>query len=322
MRADPVAIDEVGPGLFRIEEPDGERILCEFVLRFDRGLLVVDAGLPGSPARTILPLVQGLEGERSELTLLLTHPDADHCGGTAELLGARPGLETIAHAADCDLLGDPERTIRERYEPFAGSDGIMVSDAARARMRSRLGGPFAVSRPLAGEERIGPGHVLQAPGHSAGHAAVWLPGTRTMVAGDAVMATGIRKRDGSLLYPPQFVSPAQYRSTIDRFGRLDIELLLCAHEPPIRGSAVADFLDESRRAVDRIEALSLDALAQGADTLAGACEAVHAAYGGLPDGGAYDLASSVAGVLMELVGAGAVSVAESARPRKFRLENA
>jgi glyoxylase-like metal-dependent hydrolase (beta-lactamase superfamily II) len=326
MTRDSVVVNELAPGLFRLEELDGERSLCQFVVRGERGVLIVDSGLPGSPARTILPLLGGLEHQPSEVTLLLTHPDSDHCGGTAELRAAYPELQTTAHAADCTLLGDPERTISERYERFAGSDGIVLTAAARARSASRLGAPFEVTRPLTAEVELDLGattcHVLHAPGHSAGHAAVWLPELRTMIAGDAVMGSGIRKRDGSLLYAPQFLSPETYRRTIDRFGELDIDLLLCAHEPPIRGAAVDDFLAESRRAVDRLEALTRDALAHRADTLASVCAAVHGGYGGLPDGGERDLALTVAGILAELASGGEVSVDDDARPRTFRREPA
>jgi glyoxylase-like metal-dependent hydrolase (beta-lactamase superfamily II) len=326
MTRDSVAVDEPVPGLFRLEEPDGERFVCQFVVAGERGALIVDSGLPGSPARTILPLLEALPQRPAELTLLLTHPDSDHCGGTAELRAARPDLQTVAHAADCALLGDPERTISERYERFASSDGIALSAAARDRARSRLGPPFRVGRPLAAEMELDLGgvacHILHAPGHSAGHAAVWLPGQRAMIAGDAVMGSGIRKRDGSLLYAPQFLSPATYRRTIDRFGALGVDLLLCSHEPPMRGAAVEDFLAESGRAVDRLEGLTRDALARGADTLAGVCAAVHGAYGELPQGGAPDVASTVAGILAELASSGEVTVDEDARPRTFRLEAA
>jgi glyoxylase-like metal-dependent hydrolase (beta-lactamase superfamily II) len=319
-----VVLDELADGLFRLEEPDGERSLCQFVVRGERGLLIVDAGLPGSPQRTILPLLDRLERAPSELTLLLTHPDSDHVGGVAELCAARAGLQTTAHAADCALIGDPERTIGERYERFAASDGIVLSEAARARSRARLGSPYAVARPLSGEVELDLGgaicHLLHTPGHSAGHAAVWLPELRTLIAADAVMGAGIRKRDGSLLYAPQFLSPATYRRTIDRIAELDVDLLLCSHEPPLRGEAVADFLTASRGAVDRIEALTRDALTQGAETLAELCVVVHGAYGGLPGGGAPDLALSVAGVLAELANAGEVGVDEATFPRTFRLE--
>jgi glyoxylase-like metal-dependent hydrolase (beta-lactamase superfamily II) len=326
MIAEGVAVDEPAPGLFRLEEPDGERFVCQFVVRGERAVLIVDSGLPGSPARTILPLLERVAQRPSELTLLLTHPDSDHCGGTAELKAAHPDLQTMAHAADCTLLGDPERTISERYERFATSDGIVLSAAARERSLSRLGPPFEVTRPLAAEVQLDLGgtscHVLHAPGHSAGHAAVWLPELRTMIAGDAVMGAGIRKRDKSLLYAPQFLSPSTYRRTIDRFGELDIDLLLCSHEPPMRGAAVGEFLSESLLAADRLEALTRDALTRGADTLAGVCAAVHADYGDLSDSGAPDLALTVAGILAELASGGEVSVDDDARPRKFRLETA
>ena len=317
-----VSVEEVAAGLYRLEEDDSGRALCQFVVAGATRALVVDTGLPESPSGGILPLLVELGIEEDPL-VLLTHPDADHCGGTSAVLTARPASEVIANAQDCRLLGDPERTIAERYQRYAISDGLVASETVLRLMRARLDGTYQVTRPLDSEELLDLGdrhcRILCVPGHSMGHGAAWLPDTRVLIAGDAVMGRGIRNRDGSLLYAPQFLSPAAYRATIKRIQVLGVDLLLCAHEPPRNGREVDDFLSESLAALDDLTQLVTDALAAGATTLAAICASAHEGYGDLPPDRSADLASSVAGILVERATAGSVAIDDSVSPRQFTL---
>ncbi len=312
---------EVALGVYRFEASDGPRIVCQAAVVGTDRAIIVDSGLPETPARLLAPFVQTVASPRT-VTLLLTHPDSDHTGGTAGLGEAWPEIEIAAHEADRALLGSARRTIEGRYEAFAASDGIALTDAARARATARLGGPFTVSRWLTGDFELGLGGVdcrlVHLPGHSAGHMGVWLPESRTLIGGDAVMGRGIPKCDGELLYGPQFVDPSVYLGTIDRIENLAPDLLLLAHEQPLFGDAVGAFLEASRESVRRMEQLTLDAVGNGAVTLLEVCAYVHERYGGLPDGGAADLAPSVAGILAAQEAAGDVVCDTTARPRRFR----
>jgi glyoxylase-like metal-dependent hydrolase (beta-lactamase superfamily II) len=317
-----MSVEEVATNVYRLEDDDGGRALCQFVVAGRTRALVVDTGLPGSPLTGILPLLDEL-GIGNDPLVLLTHPDADHCGGTGTLVAARPASELIVNAPDAGLFGNPEQTIAERYQPFAVSDGIVATQAALSRMRARLGQPYRITRRLDWEEQadIGGRHcrILLVPGHSRGHGAAWLPDMRILIAGDAVMGRGIRNLDGSLLYAPQFFSPTAYRKTIERIQSLDVDLLLCAHEPPRAGRAVAEFLMESLAALDELKWQVGDALAKGDTNLAGICASVHDGYGDLPTGRSADLATSVAGILVERATAGSVAIDDSVFPRQFTL---
>jgi glyoxylase-like metal-dependent hydrolase (beta-lactamase superfamily II) len=307
--------------VYRFEASDGPRIVCQAAVVGTERTVIVDSGLPETPARLLVPFVQTVAAPR-EITLILTHPDSDHVGGTAGFSAACPKLEVAAHEADRALLGSAQRTIQGRYQAFAASDGIVFTDAARARATARLGGPFTVSRWLTGDVELFLGGVacrlVHLPGHSAGHMGVWLPESRTLIGGDAVMGRGIPKCDGELLYGPQFLDPGTYLATIDRIESLAPELLLLAHEQPLSGEAVGAFLEASRAAVHLIEQLTLDAVADRAATLMEACSYVHERYGGLPEGGAADIAPSVAGILVRQERAGNVVYDQSGSPRRFR----
>jgi len=309
---------EIAPGVLRLQEPDGPRFICQFVVRGSEATLIVDAGLPRSARRTILPALGAPCGRH---ILLITHPDSDHCGGTADLVAALPGLEVIAHEADAGALGDPERTIEARYRRYT-ADGVEPDEQALARLRARLGGPFALARTFTDGHELDLGGrtcgLLHLPGHSDGHTGAWLPEVRVLVAADAAMGSGIRKLDGELLYAPQFLSPSIYRHTLDRIAALRPATMLCTHEPPLEGAAIGEFLDASRAAVDWFEQEVAAALRAGARTLPEICAAVHRAHAGLPDARPSDLVMSVAGILDAMVTAGGAHVARTPAGRAWR----
>ena len=108
----------------------------------------------------MVPLVERL-GER-ELIVLITHPDSDHLGGTAELLAARPGARVLAGALDVPLVGNPERIVRDRYARFAVHDDVPFGEAAAERAFDRAGPSFA-----------GTEAVPRTPAWSSGAAPSW-----------------------------------------------------------------------------------------------------------------------------------------------------
>lgn len=316
-------INEIVPGLVRTEEIDGTRLLCQFLLYSDEQLTIVDAGLPSSPFSTIVPAIEKLSLERPHTTLVLTHPDADHCGGTASLRAAYPWLKTLAHESDVALLGNPGGTIAGRYEAFAQTDGLRLDRLARARATARFGAAFDVDERITGDRWFDQGNrraaVVHIPGHSDGHVGVWLPGPRALIAGDAIMGYGIRNCDGSLLYPPQFFSRAFYEATLDRVEAMDVDILLCAHEAPMTGTAVANFIEDSREAVRLLEANVRQALTGGAESLANVCQAVGGTYPGLSPDRWMDLAPSVSALLLDLQATGNVTVDSAGEIRHFSL---
>jgi glyoxylase-like metal-dependent hydrolase (beta-lactamase superfamily II) len=310
---------ELSEGIWSCEQDDGPRIVREVVIAGDDAVLVVDTGLPGVGRDELLPLVERL-GER-ELIVLITHPDSDHLGGTAELLAARPGARVLAGALDVPLVGDPERIVRDRYARFSVHDDVPFGEAAAERAIDRAGPPFTGTEAVGANTRLELGgrtvEIIPTPGHSPGHISAWVPDAGLLVAADAIMGNGIPTRDGKLMIAPMYGPPDAYRETIERVRALPVRMLATGHEPIIRDGEIGTFLDVSRAASDRLAQLVEGALDETPRTLLELCVRVHAAYGGLPDDRKADLALTVDGHLAELVAAGRADVT-SADPRRFR----
>ncbi len=211
--------------------------------------------------------------------------------------------------------------IRDRYARFSQRDDVPFGTAAAERARTRAGRPFSGAEAALPGARVELGgraaEIIATPGHSAGHVSAWIAGAGLLAAGDAVMGNGIPTRDGGLMIPPMYAPPEAYRETIERVGALPLHILATGHEPILEGEAIAAFLDASRTASARLAELVAAAVDPAPRTLLELCGRVHAAYGGLPDERAADLAMTVDGHLSDLIAAGLV-VVTSDNPRSFR----
>lgn len=316
-----MSVSELRPGLFRLEEPDGRRRLCQAVVTGKQVTLVVDAGLPESPARSVLPLLSSLGVDGQRVVLVLSHPDADHRGGAPVLRETLPELEVWGHELDEEQLCDPEVALARRYLAFAASDGIAPAPDRLEAIRSRLGRPIRLDRALSGNTALDLGErrveILHMPGHSPGSVVAWLPEERAAVIADAAMSRGIPFEDGGLMYPPMYAPPGAYLDTIGRLESLRPDLIVSGHEPPLEGPEVACFLAASREAADRLSLLVRGTLGSLPRTLAELCSAVADSYGDLPPDGGTSLAMTVDGIVRDLVAAGEAEV-ESGPPRRFR----
>jgi glyoxylase-like metal-dependent hydrolase (beta-lactamase superfamily II) len=283
--------------------------------------LVVDAGLPESPGRGLLPLLSSMGLDRRPVVLVLTHPDADHRGGAPVLRDALPKLEVWGHELDREQLSDPEVALAKRYLAFAASDGLGPAPDRLEAMRSRLGRRVRLDRALTDDTTLDLGgrraEILHTPGHSPGSVVAWLPEERAALIADAAMSRGIPFEDGSLMYPPMYAPPGAYLDTIARLEALGPSLIISGHEPPLEGPEAAHFLVASREAAHLLSLLVRAALGPRPRTLAELCSAVADSYGNLSPHATTSLAMTVDGVLQDLVAGGQAEV-ESGPPRSFR----
>lgn len=155
----------------------------------------------------------------------LTHAHPDHQGASPRVcaeLGVPfwVGERDIAAAENPDLIGE-----RQPSHPVA-----------QFFFRVCTGPGHTVDRPLREGDRVGSFEVLDVPGHSAGHIALWRESDRVLVAGDVLNSANVFTGLPGLRLPYDFFTPdpEENRRSSKRLGELEPELVLLGHGPPVR----------------------------------------------------------------------------------------
>jgi glyoxylase-like metal-dependent hydrolase (beta-lactamase superfamily II) len=263
--SEPIERTEVAPGVHRLAWAVGAKPMALYLLASDR-LVLVDTGMPDTPETVYLPAIRTIGRRPEEVALvLITHADADHIGGNAEVRRLFPNALLACHARDARLASDPALLVAERYDALWEEHRIRYDRSVFDVLESWMGPAEPMDLLLSGGEQFRfRGHewlsVLELPGHTAGHIGVHHPGERWAVVADAVFGRVQRNADGSPAAPPPYLDVAAYRRTIARLRGLDLELLLTCHYPVMRGAEIADFLDASEAFVDDAERVTEELL--------------------------------------------------------------
>jgi glyoxylase-like metal-dependent hydrolase (beta-lactamase superfamily II) len=264
---------EVAPGIHRIESDLGPRFMCQYLLAGEERTLLVDTGMPETPATVIGPYLESIGRSLEDLDLvLITHADVDHSGGKAAIRERSPRALLACHELDRRWIESADAMVNENYlwhEPYGFEE---PDEQARKELRDGCGpdAPVDVGLRSGGTVRLGPGRrveILHLPGHTLGHLGVWDPGSRAAVIVDAVLESGIYDRAGNRLIPPRIYDLEAYRATIRRLGALEPDLLLTAHYPVMGREEARAFLDRSLQFTAELEAGVREELSRGVTDL-------------------------------------------------------
>jgi glyoxylase-like metal-dependent hydrolase (beta-lactamase superfamily II) len=275
-------VTEIGDRTWRLESQLGGRNVFQYLLASEDGdeLLLVDTGTSATPHEVVLPALRrlGLAPEALRLAVV-THSDLDHQGGLAALLDLCPNALSACGFADRPMVGRPEQLIRDRYQPYLREHGLGYDAGEERWMRAYYGAPVEIDVTLSGGERLRVGErtleALHAPGHSAGHLALYERETGRLFSSDAVHWSGCPGADGVPALCPTYEEVDPYLATIEMIEELAPGELHSGHWPARSGAEVAEFLAESRAFVERVDAVVLARLDEGDATLAELCEAVQ-----------------------------------------------
>lgn len=198
------------------------------------GDVLVDAATRHSGRR----IMRQLEGR--EITAhVLTHAHPDHQGASHEI---------------CTKLGIPY-WVGEADIP-AAEDGDMVSrqpkHPAPKISAALFGGPgHSVDRALHESDEVAGFQVLDVPGHSAGHIALWRESDRTLILGDVLNNLNTLTGMPGLHQPPDFFTPdpVRNRESARRLAALEPALVCFGHGAPLR---------DSKKLVDFVASLPAD----------------------------------------------------------------
>ena len=320
-----MTVQEVAPGIYRIESVLGPRPFAQYLLRDERSLLV-DTGITTTPDEVILPAFQELGLDPAELDYVLnTHADVDHFGGNAAIRAAAPRAIVCVHVADCDWIGDRERILRERYGWYAAHGPEADYDAdTKDWLRNAMGPDVPVDLHLVGGEvfRLGPHlsvEVLHLPGHSLGHIGLWDPASRSAIITDAALGAGLLNNEGEVIHPPPYMLLDEYEATVRRLLGLAPERLLTAHYAVMEGALVERFLEESLDFVARAQS-AIEAEIEKSDdvTIAGLMSALNPALGPFTSM-ANELGGPIRAHLHELVASGRIEEVPSRQLPAWRV---
>jgi glyoxylase-like metal-dependent hydrolase (beta-lactamase superfamily II) len=184
---------------------------------------IVDTGVPGSE-ETILAAVEELGRSRDDVSdIVITHADGDHVGSLTALV-EQTGATVWAGTHEADVI-----------EGQAAARGGDVKRTASVDNRFAPGDTL----PLQGGIE-----TIATYGHTAGHVALFLPGDRILIAGDA-----LTHRAGLAGSSPQNTAdPAEARAAVSALAALRPESIVFGHGDSIVGGG-AEQLEELDRSL-------------------------------------------------------------------------
>lgn len=210
--------------------------------------VLVDTGMPGSaPAIRELTKQEGTGGLPLK-TILLTHQDIDHIGGLPDFQAAEAPT-VYAHPDDEGAINGTQPMLKMTPERMAGflqqmteSVRIQFEQAYLHPTRPNVDRRFADGEtlPIAGGLV-----VIHTPGHTPGHVSLYHRPSKTLIAGDAMVA-----RDGRLAGPNPPVTPnmEQAIESLRKFQAYEIERVICYHGGLVQGDIqeqIAKLVDPS-----------------------------------------------------------------------------
>ncbi len=227
---------QVGDGIYRL----GTAIHNFYLITEGGKATVVDAGC----SKELPKLEQGLASigmKRDDVeAIILTHAHADHIGFAAEAQAAGTEVrisEIEEPIATGDQVGD-QMKVRQlplwklgTWKFLIGLLRVGVTNAPRVKSVVTFADGDVLDLP-------GGPEVVYSPGHTIGHASFYLPQSKTLLTGDALVTRDLlNHRDAApQMMPDVFhTDPAQARASLEVLGALDTELILPGHGSPYHG---------------------------------------------------------------------------------------
>jgi glyoxylase-like metal-dependent hydrolase (beta-lactamase superfamily II) len=315
--------------------PEAHLIECEMggrplylpLLVEDDEALLIDCGTRAHAGHEIPQYLSQLGLAEDALAwLVITHPDADHCGGVGEMKRRFPNLRIACGDADRALVESPDVLFRFRYDAYRQAHGVFYDPETARNIRECCSGPQAVTLTFTGGEtlRLGGSRILEIwhlPGHSHGHLGVFDRNHQTLFYGDAIQGAGYKSLAGSWALCPTYLYVEPYLQTIRAIENSGTTRIVGCHWPVHEGGdEIRKFCAESRNFVtlaDRLIHQYLGAHPSGA-TLLELCESLSPKLGEWPVALSLELAYAFTGHLDWGVARGTIQVDRSTQPWVFR----
>jgi len=322
---------QIYPGADLVECEIGGRPLYLPLIREGSEALLLDCGTRAHAAKDVPSSLRQLGLGQKDLTwLIMTHPDGDHCGGSAEITRQYPRVRLACGDADREMIESPEYLFSFRYDAYRKNHGIYFDSQTEREIKNCSSQPQQVTFTFVGGEtmRLGRNRILEIwhlPGHSHGHLGVYDRNQRVLYYGDAIQGAGYRSLHGGWSLCPTYLYVNAYLQTIRTIENSDAQTIVGCHWPVFRGKdAIRQFCSESRNFVEQADRAITNYLHDHSSgvTLRELCEQLSDQLGGWPKEVSLELANAFSGHLDRGVEAGRFEVDRSARPFRYRLRAA
>ena len=206
----------------------------------EQNVVLVDTGYPGQ-----LPLFQEALEQAGfsfgKLTkIIATHQDIDHIGNLSGILNAAgSSIEVLATEADKPYIQGEKMLIKMTPEVIArmmASFPPEMPEERKQAFKKGLENPpkGPVHTTLADGERLPYGGgviVIHTPGHTPGHLCLYHPGSKTLIAADALGAVeGRLARPRATDYDTNMAA-----ESLKKLAQYEIETVICYHGGLYRG---------------------------------------------------------------------------------------
>lgn len=173
--------------------------------------VLVDAGTAGGSARLLATLCG-----REVSAHVVTHAHPDHFGASHAVC-EELGLPLWVGAADAEAVE-------------TGTPVLPSSPASGVLARSPRPAPHPVARRLTEGDQVGSFTVLEVPGHTPGHVALWREADRTLLCGDVFFRVPRLSAPWRILT----ADPVLNQRSMARLAALRPDLTLFGHGAPLR----------------------------------------------------------------------------------------
>ncbi|WP_235822104.1 MBL fold metallo-hydrolase [Gottfriedia luciferensis] len=194
-------------------------------------VILFDTGMPGQTG-VIREAIEKSGLEFSKLSkVILTHQDIDHIGSLADILkNSTHKIEVLAHNEDKPYIEGEKPLIKMNSERIAKMIESVPEDQ-RQNLKAIFTTPLnaKVDTTISDEEVLpfaGGITVIFTPGHTPGHVGLYHHPSKTLIAGDAIVA-----ENGVIMGPRATATPDMETAlqSIKKFTNYDIETVICYH---------------------------------------------------------------------------------------------
>lgn len=213
------------------EYNETKQVITPILLQDEHDTILIDCGYPN-----FIPLLEAAAARYSitldSITkLIVTHHDMDHIGSLAAWKRTYPHIEIIAHELERPYLEGTKKSLRlEQAE--STFDALPADAKPNAEQFIRFLQsiePAAVDRTVTHGVSLpwcGGIEVIHTPGHMPGHISLYIPASKTLIAGDAVV---IEEGTLAIANPQYTLDLDEAVRSVQRLLHYDAEQIICYH---------------------------------------------------------------------------------------------